>query len=351
MDRAPQERVIKMADEKIIGINTNQEYLQKAVDSFTAWWKIDRRIYDDCIKNSIKTTNTLPSWYLMLKDQNIIGGYGLVRNDFISRQDLCPWICALYIEEGCRGSQLGSKLLEHAQAEASKLGYKKLYLSTDQEGYYEKYGWKFVAKGYHPWEAESMIYEIDTEADSKELKFAGNPTLETSRLILRTLQTGDAKELFEYAKKPNVTRYLTWEPHNSISDTLEYIKMVSDKIKNDQAGEWGIQLKETGEIIGSIGFVLYDQNGSCGELGYVIDDKYWGQGIMTEAIRRVIQFAFENIGLQRVEAVHYPENPASGKAMQKAGMLYEGLLRSKTFAKDKYWDLKMYAITRNDYIS
>ncbi len=196
-----------------------------------------------------------------------------------------------------------------------------------------------------------MIYEIDTETDSKELKFAGNPTLETGRLILRTLQAGDAKELFEYAKKPNVTRYLTWEPHNSISDTLEYIKMVSDKIKNDQAGEWGIQLKETGEIIGSIGFVLYEQNGSCGELGYVIDDKYWGQGIMTEAIRRVIQFAFENMGLQRVEAVHYPENPASGKAMQKAGMLYEGLLRSKTFAKDKYWDLKMYAITRNDYIS
>jgi len=339
-----------MAEERIIGIHDNQEYLQKAVDSFTAWWKIDRRIYDDCIKNSInKTTSPLPCWYLMLKSEVIIGGYGLITNDFISRQDLCPWLCALYIEEGYRGSQLGSKLLKHAQSETAKLGYKKLYLSTNLKGYYEKYGWRFVAQGYHPWEAESMIYEIVTKTGSEKLKFAGNPTLETDRLILRTLETDDAKELFEYAKEPNVARYLTWVPHNSICDTFEYIKRVSDKIKNDEAGEWGIQLKETGKFIGSIGFVSYDQNSSCGELGYVIAEEYWGRGIMTEAISRLIQFAFENMGLQRVEAVHYPENPASGRAMQKAGMLYEGLLRSKAFAKGKYWDLKMYAITKDDY--
>ena len=155
-----------MAGEKIIGIHTNQEYLQKAVDSFTAWWKIDRRIYDDCIRNSIATTSPLPRWYLMLKGEDIIGGYGLITNDFISRQDLWPWLCALYIEEEYRGSQLGSKLLEHAKKEASKLGFRKLYLSTDHEGYYEKYGWKPIAKGYHPWEAESTIYEIDTDKDS-----------------------------------------------------------------------------------------------------------------------------------------------------------------------------------------
>ena len=156
-----------MADEKIVGIRTNQEYLLKAVDCFTAWWKIDQRIYDDCISNSIITTSPLPRWYLMLKNDDIIGGYGLITNDFISRQDLCPWLCALYVEEEYRGSKLGSKLLEHAKKEALKLGYRKLYLSTDLEGYYEKYGWKFIAKGYHPWEAESKIYEIDTEVSGK----------------------------------------------------------------------------------------------------------------------------------------------------------------------------------------
>lgn len=152
-----------MDDEKIIGIRTNQEYLQKAVDCFTAWWKIDRRIYEDCISNSLNNTSPLPRWFLMLKDENIIGGYGLITNDFISRQDLFPWLCALYIEEDHRGNQLGSQLLEHCKSEASKLGFKKLYLSTDLEGYYEKYGWQYVAKGYHPWDAESMIYEIVTD--------------------------------------------------------------------------------------------------------------------------------------------------------------------------------------------
>lgn len=148
---------------KIVGVRNNPEYLQRAVDYFTAWWKIDRRIYDDCISNSIATTSPLPRWYLMLKNEEIIGGYGLITNDFISRQDLLPWLCALYIEEEYRGSNKGSEMLEHARLEALKLGYKKLYLSTDHNGYYEKYGWKPIAKGYHPWEAESTIYEIDTE--------------------------------------------------------------------------------------------------------------------------------------------------------------------------------------------
>ncbi len=102
----------------------------------------------------------------MVKGDEIIGGYGLITNDFISRQDLFPWLCALYIEENYRGKQLGSILLEHGRSEAAKLGYRKLYLGTDHDGYYEKYGWKHIANGFHPWGAESKIYEritIDEE--------------------------------------------------------------------------------------------------------------------------------------------------------------------------------------------
>ena len=309
---------------------------------------ISREIYDDCISNSVVTTSPLPRWYLMLNDDKIIGGYGLITNDFISRQDLFPWLCALYIDEEYRGSRLGSKLLEHCKTEASKLGYKKLYLSTDLEGYYEKYGWKALAHGYHPLEAESMIYEIDIEPGHNKTRFIGNPTLETERLVLRTFETTDAEDVFEYAGQPVVSRYLTWYPHQSISDAADYINLVRERIKKDEAGEWGIQLKEMGRIIGAIGFVNFDQKNSCAELGYVISDQYWGQGIMPEAIKCVIRFAFDKMNLQRIEAVHYLENETSGRAMQKAGMRYEGLLRSKIFAKDKFWDVKLYAITKSD---
>ena len=145
---------------QIIGIRDNPEYLERGIDYFASKWGIDRRIYADSISHSITTGNPLPRWYLILKDDEIIGSYGLVTNDFISRQDLYPWLCALFIEKDQRGQQLGSKLLEHGRAEAGKLGFPKLYLCTNHDGYYEKYGWKHIANGFHPWGEESKIYEI-----------------------------------------------------------------------------------------------------------------------------------------------------------------------------------------------
>jgi GNAT superfamily N-acetyltransferase len=147
---------------QIIGIRENPEYLKEGVDYFTAKWGIDRRIYDDCISHSITTDSPMPRWYLLLKDKEIIGCYGMITNDFISRQDLYPWLCALYIDEKERGQQLGSKLLEHGRKEAGKLGFSKVYLCTDHDGYYEKYGWKHIGTGYHPWGENSKIYEADS---------------------------------------------------------------------------------------------------------------------------------------------------------------------------------------------
>lgn len=147
---------------KIIGIRENKEYKENGIDYFSQNWYVDRRIYDDCITNSIITNSPLPRWYLMLNEDIIIGSYGLITNDFISRQDLFPWLCALYIEKDYRGKQLGAKLLEHGRIEAAKFGYKKLYLCTDHNDYYEKYGWKYIANGFHPWGDKSKIYEIET---------------------------------------------------------------------------------------------------------------------------------------------------------------------------------------------
>ena len=147
---------------KIIGIREHPQYLEKGIDYFAQKWNIDRRIYADCISNSITTYSPIPRWYLMLKDDEIIGGFGLITNDFISRQDLFPWFCALYVEESERGNQLGCKMLEYGLIESAKLGYKKLYLCTDLDNYYEKYGWNLLATGFHPWGEESKIYEKET---------------------------------------------------------------------------------------------------------------------------------------------------------------------------------------------
>ena len=177
-----------------------------------------------------------------------------------------------------------------------------------------------------------------------------NPSLETERLILRKLRISDDRDIFEYAKVPEVSRYVTREPHKSIEDARAFINWNLERYNKGEIGEWAIELKETGRVIGSIGFVELDKVNFCGTVGYALSKEYWGKGIMTEAVKRIIRFAFEEMGLNRVEAVHIPENEASGRVMQKAGMLYEGLLRQRMFAKGRFWDLKQYAILKNDVL-
>jgi len=151
-----------MSDIRIICVTESPEYLEKAVKYNCKNWPLDDNIYIDCIKNSIDTEGGLPRWYLMLRGDEIIGSYGLIMNDFISRQDLWPWFAALYVEESERGNRLGGVLLEHGKKEAARLGYSKLYLCTDHVNLYEKYGWRKIGVGFHPWHESSSIYMIET---------------------------------------------------------------------------------------------------------------------------------------------------------------------------------------------
>jgi len=152
---------------EIISVREHPQRLDAAVGYFASKWGISRNIYQDCIENSLTTESPLPRWYLMLKDGSIIGSYGLIVNDFISRQDLWPWLAALFVEENERGKGLGAVLLEHGRAESAKLGFPMLYLSTGHVGYYEKYGWRFIGHGYDVVGEAARIYEAETIDDEK----------------------------------------------------------------------------------------------------------------------------------------------------------------------------------------
>ena len=143
----------------IIAVREHPEYLDRAVDYFSSKWGVARSIYQDCIFNSLTTDSPLPRWYLMVKNDEIIGSYGLIVNDFISRQDLWPWLCAVYIEENERGRALGSHLLEHGRKETAKLGFPAVYLSTDHIGFYEKYDWQYIGQGYAVGGDETRMYK------------------------------------------------------------------------------------------------------------------------------------------------------------------------------------------------
>jgi GNAT superfamily N-acetyltransferase len=153
----------RVLDVQIVSVRDKPEYLERAVNYLANIWNIPQVVYQDCVEHSIKTDSALPRWYLLESGVgDIIGSFGLITNDFISRQDLHPWLCALHINESFRGHKFGARLLEYGKSEAAKLGFKKLYLCTDHIGYYEKYGWRYKCDGYSISGEPCRIYEIDT---------------------------------------------------------------------------------------------------------------------------------------------------------------------------------------------
>ena len=140
--------------------------IDEAIQFYHGTWGSDRNyaFYYDAIIHSTDGNNGLPRFYVLLKHGRIIGCYGLVVNDFISRHDLCPWLAGLYVIEQERGHSLGSRLLQHGEAEAKKAGYSILYLTTDHDGYYEKYGWERIEDGYeHSGNATRIYRKLLTE--------------------------------------------------------------------------------------------------------------------------------------------------------------------------------------------
>ena len=132
--------------------------LEEFIAFFAGRWG-NEAIYRNCMESSIGSGSLLPQWYLLEeRGGEVIGGAGLITNDFISRMDLWPWLCSLYIEEAWRGRVMGLRLVGHVCAEASGLGFENVYLCTGHTGYYERSGFEYIGDGMHPWGEESRIY-------------------------------------------------------------------------------------------------------------------------------------------------------------------------------------------------
>ena len=145
---------------------------------------------------------------------------------------------------------------------------------------------------------------------------------------------------------------MSWNPHKDLSETEKIVGDWINAYTNDNSYNWAIELKGVDEIIGQISVISLDERYCSCSVGYNVSRSYWGKGIMTEALKAVITYLFEEIGINRIEARHNTENPASGRVMEKAGMKLEGILRQvKINKKGKFYDLAVYSILKSDLIS
>lgn len=160
------------------------------------------------------------------------------------------------------------------------------------------------------------------------MKHLGTQRIEAERLILRKTQLEDAQAIFDnWASDPDVTKYLTWPTHTSVDVTKQVAESWVKGYDQENFYLWMIELKENGQPIGSISVVNMDDRVEKAEIGYCIGRNWWHKGIMTEALRAVMDFLFDDVGVNRIEARHDPRNPHSGGVMRKCGLKYEGTSR------------------------
>ena len=179
--------------------------------------------------------------------------------------------------------------------------------------------------------------------------FANLPVLETKDLLLRPIRMKDAEDIFAFASDPEVARYVLWDPHRSLSDTRNYIRYLRAQYRRGEPSSWGIVDRASGHVIGTIGLMYFSRVHRSCEIGYSLSRAYWNRGYATQALHAVIACVFEHLpDLQRIEAQHDVRNPASGKVMEKCGMLREGILRSRLMNKNELIDVALYSILRSD---
>ena len=181
------------------------------------------------------------------------------------------------------------------------------------------------------------------------MNHCGTRMIETKRLLLRKFVIEDADAMFRnWASDKEVTKFLTWSAYTSSETAMWVLDEWAVSYKKPDYYQWAIVLKDINEPIGSISVVSINEKTQMAEIGYCIGRPWWNRGITSEALSAVINFMFDQVGANRVQAKHDVNNPHSGLVMKKCGMKYEGTLRSAAVNNQGVCDVSIYALLKSD---
>ena len=183
------------------------------------------------------------------------------------------------------------------------------------------------------------------------MQHGGTHIIRTPRLIIRPFSGDDGPAMFRnWASDSRVTAFLTWPPHTDPEQTAQLCHIWAAAVCSDSRRYiWALEEPECGEAIGSLSVVSMDEHAQTMELGYCLGRAWWGQGLMTEAVTHVLSYLFEHTSVQVIRAAHDTANPASGRVMDKSGMLREGIARGTGINNQGVRDILWHSITRREY--
>lgn len=187
--------------------------------------------------------------------------------------------------------------------------------------------------------------------------FIAFPTLTTRRLLLRQISREDTAGIFAFKSNPDVTGRYGREPHASLAHTAAWIEGILANYERRESLLWVIEPKpelqaqaaSLPRLAGSVVLWNFDEEIRCVELGYELHPATWGQGLASEACLAILEYAFNRMEVNRIEACPLAGNPASSRLLEKLGFTYEGRLRERVFHRGGYSDMLYYGLLREEW--
>lgn len=174
------------------------------------------------------------------------------------------------------------------------------------------------------------------------------PSLPTDRLILRAVTPDDAVPFRALLSIPEVTRYSDWPDAPTEDQAAQFVRNMAGLFPAGTGCAWIIEENASKEFIGAIRFNYFIKPWKCGGIGYETHPRFWGRGVMTEALRAAVACGHRLFGLNRIEAWTLPGNGASDRVLEKAGFRFEGTLRQRAWFKGAFHDLRFFGRVADD---
>lgn len=184
-----------------------------------------------------------------------------------------------------------------------------------------------------------------------ELNFTPFPVLETERLVIRAFTNDDAEALLSFRSNPEAMRFVPRPLQRNTEEALEMIGMINHNIAANECIGWCVVLKSSGKVIGSVSFHRIEKEHHRAELGYMLHPDYWGKGLVTEAVRAIVDYGFRELNFHSIEAIIDPDNTASASVLNKLHFVKEAHFKENFVHNGRFTDTAIYSLLKSDYLN